>query len=228
MHSDESNDINTKSSTTFKTFIYNNFREDVVERLFKQRKMIEKNKKFEEFVWCWTGYFDKSVLRGKVMREVFQNGRHLYITCIVTAQYLMDLSPSIRSNTDICLSLAENVHANKEKLHKVFFGFFESYRDFNSVFTACTQNYEALVMDLTKHSNNIEDCVFWYKAPMPVPPFRIGNDIYFKLSSNNRSSKDDDESTILTKVSKPKRIRRVQKCDEYGNKVVLKTRTGYR
>lgn len=208
-----------------KPFIYNTFREDVVKELFnQQRKMIEKKGEVRRVCLVLDDLlFDKQVLRGKVMREVFQNGRHLYITCIVTAQYLMDIGPSIRSNCDICLALAENVHANKEKLYKVFFGFFDSYRDFNSVFTACTQNYEALVMDLTRHSNDVEDCVFWYKAPMPVPPFKIGNSIYFKLSRGTKP-REDDESTIVSKVAKPKRIRRVTKCDEYGNKIVLKVR----
>lgn len=204
-----------------KTFIFKKFREDKVHEIFKQQRiMIEKGGQIRRVCLVLDDLlFDRSVLRGKAMREVFQNGRHLYITCICTCQYLFDVGPSIRSNCDICLALAENVHKNKEKLYQTFFGFFDTYRDFNSVFTSCTQNFEALVMDLTRHSNEINDCVFWYKAPMPVPPFRIGNDIYFRLSSGSKPRSDDDESIVTLVDKKKKRIRTVTKCDEYGNKL---------
>ena len=204
-----------------KTFIYNKFREDKLRELFKQQRiMIEKGGTIRRVCLVLDDLmFDRSVMRSKIMREVFMNGRHLYITCICTCQYLFDIGPSIRSNCDICLALAENVNKNKEKLYHTFFGFFDNFRDFNSVFSACTDNYEALVMDLTRHSNKIEDCVFWYKAPMPVPPFKIGNEIYFRLSSGSKK-RSDDESLIETKLEKKKRrIRVVTKCDEYGNKL---------
>ena len=81
----------------------------MLKELFKQqRKMIEKNKEIRRVCLVLDDLlFDKSVLRGKVMREVFQNGRHLY-NLHRNSSYRW-IQSRIRSNTDICLSLAENV-----------------------------------------------------------------------------------------------------------------------
>ena len=219
-------------------FIYPSWNEKVIKNLFEQqKKMLKKGSAIKHVcLVCDDLMYDKKLMRGKTMREIFQNGRHYHITLICTAQYLFDLDPSQRSNTDICLCLAENVHSNKEKLFKTFFGFFENYRDFDSVFRACTEDYEALVMDLCNNptSNNLSHTVFWYKANLALPPFKVGNPAYFLISNkmNNRQSKDN--STLITtdqSTYRPRRrnIKVVTKSDEYGNRVKAKTtRTFYK
>ena len=62
--------------------------------------------------------YDKSVLKSSAMREIFLNGRHLHIAMIICAQYVMDLSPDLRTNVDYIYAMRENIIANRAKLHK--------------------------------------------------------------------------------------------------------------
>ena len=38
----------------------------------------------------------------------------------------------------------------------------------------CTENYECLVLDNTGPTNQINECVYWWKAKIDLPPFKIG------------------------------------------------------
>ena len=49
---------------------------------------------------------------------------------------------------------------------------------------ACTENYECLVLDNTSKSNKIEDCVFWYKAPIRKG-FKIGSPRLWEFHGKN-------------------------------------------
>jgi hypothetical protein len=102
------------------------------------------------------------------------NGRHWKIFFMLTMQYCMDLSPDLRSNVDYVFVLREPVIKNRQRLYENFFGIFPTFNTFQQVFDSCTENYECLVLDNTSKSNRIEDCVFYYKAPMRKG-FKIGS-----------------------------------------------------
>jgi len=55
---------------------------------------------------------------------------------------------------------------------------------FCQVMNACTENYECLVLDNTSKSNKIEDCVYYYKAPIRKG-FRIGSEAMWQYHQNN-------------------------------------------
>ena len=119
--------------------------------------------------------FDKKVLKGQAVRDLFMNGRHLRVTYINAMQYLMDMGPDLRSQVDYCFALRENIISNKIKLWKFFFGGFNNFDDFCSVFDACTENNECIVIDNTVKSNNVSDMVFWYKAEFELPKYSLGD-----------------------------------------------------
>ena len=48
--------------------------------------------------------------------------------------------------------------------------------------TACTENYECLVLDNSSKSNKIEDVVYWYKAKFPIKKFKVGGKKLWKWS----------------------------------------------
>jgi hypothetical protein len=100
----------------------------------------------------------------------------------------MDLSPDLRANVDYVFVLRENVIQNRERLYKSFFGVFPTFDMFCQVMNACTENYECLVLDNTSKSNRIEDCVFYYKAPIRTG-FRIGSDAMWQYHAKNYNPK---------------------------------------
>ena len=125
--------------------------------------------------------YNKPVLKTKVIRELFLNGRHRHVGLILAAQYCMDLGPELRSNLDVVICCRESIKSNREKLYKNFFGLFGTYDEFSRTMDATTSNYECLVLINNVASNDISKCIFWYKADPGVPQFRIGCDRFWRL-----------------------------------------------
>jgi hypothetical protein len=125
--------------------------------------------------------YDKQVMKSKTMRNLFMNGRHYKCFFLAAVQWLMDLGPDLRTQVDYVFALRENILSNRERLYKYFFGIFPKYEDFSRVFDACTANYECLVIDNTVNSNDVEDCIFWYKASADIPDFRMCAPVYWEL-----------------------------------------------
>lgn len=181
------------------------------------------------FVFMDDCMYDKKVLKSKTMRDLFMNGRHLKLTFCFAVQYLMDMGPDLRSQVDYVICTREMIISNKMKLWKYFYGMFEKYDDFSKVMDKCTENYSTLVMDNTSKSNAIEDCIFWYRADIDTPPFRLGGEVFWKLSAQHaksthekqldawaRDEEDEYEGALGCQNKKKERIV-VQVEDAFGN-----------
>ena len=157
-------------------FIYGDYDREAIERVLDRQKGILMQHKplSPAFLLLDDCMYDRKFMKDTCIRQCFMNGRHWKIFFMLTMQYCMDLTPDLRANVDYVFILRENVIQNREKLYKAFFGIFPTFDMFNQVMTACTENYECLVLDNTSKSNRIEDCVFWYKAGVRKN-FRIGS-----------------------------------------------------
>ena len=98
---------------------------------------------------------------------------------------------------------------------------FEKYDDFAKVMDKCTENHACIVMDNTTGSCNVEECIFWYKASIDLPEFKIGKPAYWKLSNDYMKTEEDkrreelDEMEEKQSRSEPKkRISMVQIEDQ--------------
>lgn len=166
-------------------FIYNEFDKDAVEKLIRrQRRLCKLGKPQKVFLVLDDCMFDKKVMREKCIRQLFMNGRHWGIFLVVTSQYVADAGPEIRGNCDYVFVLRENIQQNRERLWRMFFGIFPTLEAFNEALTACTEDYQCLVLDNTAKSNKIEDCVFWYKAKIR-DNFRMGSPLLWHYHSKN-------------------------------------------
>lgn len=156
--------------------IYGDYDVSAVERIMEmQRDMWRAGRGYECLLILDDCCYDKKILKSKVIREIFMNGRHRRMTLILSAQYVMDLPPDLRTQVDYVFALRENVRQNRERLHKQFFGFFDSYRDFAKTMDSCTANFECMVCDnKTSKTNLITDCIKWYKASLDLPAFKVG------------------------------------------------------
>ena len=119
--------------------------------------------------------FRKNLTRSELFGELACNGRHWKIVMIVTCQYIMQLDPVLRQNLDYVLVLRESIPRSMQKLYQEFFGIFRKRDDFYKVLSACTENYECLVLDKTKPTNEIQSVVHWYRADVNLPPFVFGS-----------------------------------------------------
>ena len=180
---DESNEV--LSSIIPRTLIYSDFNEDVIEKIMQeQRKRIRqgKPKRYVLLVMDDCGYDAKTIFKSKIIKNLFYNGRHMFISLIMTLQYIMDIPTEFRTNIDVCISLRENIGANRERLYKYFYGQFPNLTSFNLAMDACTSNYGALVTanNLTL-STELNESVFWFRAPADVPRVRLGHESLWRL-----------------------------------------------
>ena len=172
--------------------IYADFTHSKLERLLAvQRELIRQGKRRSVLLIMDDCLYQKGVLRSVAMRDLFFNGRHLNVGLICACQYLMDIGPEMRTNIDYLFSMRESTISNRQKLHKFFFGQFARFVEFDRVMNACTQSYSALTMDATIATTKSEECIFWYRASMNVPEFRLGRPVIWKLSE--RYQKSDEE-----------------------------------
>lgn len=174
-------------------FIYGDYEREAIERVLdRQKSLVSKGKETGAFILLDDCMYDRKFMKDICIRQCFMNGRHWKLFFMLTMQYCMDLTPDLRANVDYVFILRENVIQNREKLYKSFFGIFPNFDMFNQVMTACTENYECLVLDNTSKSNKIQDCVFWYKAKIRQN-FRIGSPALWNYHKKNYNPNHERE-----------------------------------
>lgn len=183
------------------TFIYNDFDKGAVERLVSRQRQLRKQGKAGD-VFCVLDdcLYDKRILREKVIRQLFMNGRHWGVFMIVLAQYMLDLGPDLRTNIDYVFILREPIRANREKLWKAFGGIFPTFEAFSATMDAVTADYGCLVIDNTSKSNDISDVAFWYKAN-PSRDFKLGSKAFWRFHEAkydpNHDEREDPAATSM-------------------------------
>ena len=203
------------------SWIYSSFSASKLDHMLNvQRELVKKKAQRSLFVVMDDCMYDKKVLKGVGIRDLFMNGRHLNVTLLNAVQYVMDMGPDLRTQVDYVFALRENIMCNKSKLWKYFFGMFDRYDDFCKVMDKCTEDHGCIVMDNTR-GTSLSDSIFWYRADIDLPPFRMGKEVYWKLSDRYRRSQkeiDDmeDELDVLDSVKEKKDAKRISvvHCEE--------------
>jgi len=195
-------------------FVYNQFDPDVVERVIEvQKAAIARDNKdgvtrrHDMFMIMDDCMYDRSVLREKCMRQVFMNGRHWHISLLLTAQYMMDMPPDIRTNVDYVFVLRENVIQNRRKLYDSFFGVFPTFPDFCAAMDACTEDNNCMVLDNTCSSNRLEDCIFFYKASMEHAGLRLCAPAAWALHDRHFDPRHEEPRRTVRLTAAPPRRR---------------------
>lgn len=173
-------------------YIFNDFEKSAIERLVSRQRQLKK-KGFSNTVFLILDdcLYDRKILREKILRWILMNSRHFNIFCLITAQYMLDLGPDLRTNIDYVFILRENIRSNREKLWKAFGGIFPTFDQFNATMDHVTANYGCLVIDNTSKSNNIEDVAFWYVAN-PNRNFKMGSAAFWRYHDAKYDPKHDE------------------------------------
>lgn len=181
--------------------VFDNFEPSKLETMLRmQRNLSKKHKMRNMFIIMDDCMYDKKVLSGVAVRDLFMNGRHLNISFFNCMQYMMDMQPCLRAQIDYLFTLRENIIENRTRLWKYFFGMFGSYAEFSRVMDQCTENYSALVLDMTAKTNKIEDCVFWYRADAMDVDYFMGSKTYCRLSDVSRKTAEELEEEERQKL----------------------------
>ena len=125
--------------------------------------------------------FDEKLWKNKTMLDLHFNQRHIDVQVVFSVQYVLSIKPDVRSNIDYVFAFNEKISKNRQKLYENFFGVFADYRSFDKTMRACTQNYECLVLDNTQPNSDLDKTVFYYKAPLNLPSFKVGRSVFHEL-----------------------------------------------
>lgn len=185
-------------------FIHDECTPELLDNVIKRQKIIKKRQNKEIAMYGKSNIdtraclllddcmYDNSWQREKNIRYLFFNGRHLDTSLILSLQFVLGIPPSYRSNVDYVFICREPIISNQKRLFESFAGIFSTFELFQSVLNQCTNNYEVLVISNNTRSNNISDVVFWYKAQIDLPPFKIGSREMWALSDEHCKNDSDD------------------------------------
>lgn len=184
-----------EAASTFREFIpecfvYDKIDIHVAEKLVQYARIMEKTCDRPRHVLLlvddclgFTGTKDKHPFEHPVFRDIVYNQRHLKLTFAVSLQYTMSIKPCMRTQVDYAFVFQDTNHDNRTKMWKYFFGVFEDLNSFTQTLQKCTVNHECLVMDNVSNTGKIEDNLYYYKAQLNLPPYRLSRDIYWYLST---------------------------------------------
>jgi hypothetical protein len=148
-------------------FIHKTWTPDIVDKIVAaQQALGDRVKEFPCLLVFDDCLFDPKFSKDISTRNLYMNGRHANITVVCAGQYMLDLPPAIRTNTDYVFVLADNNRSNREKIFKNFGGAFRSFRAFDEVMRKCTEDHHCLVLDNQTTSNTLADCIAYYKATL--------------------------------------------------------------
>ena len=160
--------------------------------------------------------FDERLWKNKTMLYLLFNQRHVDIQVVFTVQYVLSIKPDIRSNIDYVFAFNEKITKNRQKLYENFFGVFTNYASFEKTFRACTQNFECLVLDNTQQSNNLNDTVFYFKADINLPPFKVGRPKFHELDKYLRVKGGKKRPVVPMMVSQSSKHSRGDEPEDTG------------
>lgn len=110
--------------------------------------------------------FDDSWQKSSEMREIWYNGRRLKLLTVLTLSYCLGLKICTRNNIDWVFLFKENIQANRKRLYEYFGAMVPDFDGFSKILNEITQDYGCLAIHLWSKSQEIEDCMFWYKVDL--------------------------------------------------------------
>lgn len=129
---------------------------------------------------------DTKWCRNTDIKFIFYNGRHAKITFFLCMQHPLGIPPSLRTQSDYVFIFNDENIENRKKIYAQYCGMFPSFAIFNKVMRDITGNYCCLVVDNTNpRAEHINEKVFWYKAPVSIPKFRLCVDELWQNNDQN-------------------------------------------
>ena len=136
---------------------------------------------------------DPKLFTKPLFQSYYKNGRHWKMMHILSLQYCLDIKPVIRTNIDYSFILRETSKKNRKSLYENYASAVESQQEFETLMDALTTDYCSMVIVNYNTSNNIEDCIRWYKADLDrTKQFKFGCDDFWMFNNDRLDSNYED------------------------------------
>ena len=175
------------------TFVYNKLDEDKIHQFIKRQKISKQHLTNPWAVLLLDDCTDDPKLFNKpLFHSLYKNGRHWKMWYILSLQYCMDIKPVIRTNIDGTFILREPNLKNRRNLWENYASIIPDFSMFCDIMDQITDDYTALYINNTLQSNNLEDCIFWYKGKIPPANWRFGSKDFWQFHNKryDKSYKD--------------------------------------
>lgn len=136
--------------------------EKVVE--FQRKNWIKSDKKSRMVLIMDDCMSDKKFLYHKVIRKLFLEARHYGILFLLCTQYFMDVPKGLRANVEYVSFGPDNNIETRKNMYKTFFGFFPTFKEFDTIFKKYTSNYSVIFIKPAGRSYEIKDNMYFYKS----------------------------------------------------------------
>ncbi len=163
-----------------KSKITPNFNNDLINEIFeRQKKLIEYDKYGDNELLIIlddvVNMEDSGRNNIKLLSRLFTLSRHFHISIILNTQYIKsDIYPPImRDNTDICIVFLQNNKDNKKLIKDTWLSTDDTNDGIILLDTIPNENHRALVIDITKTTNNYDEFVYYYTANPINPQWRF-------------------------------------------------------
>lgn len=127
---------------------------------------------------------DTKFLKKPIIKDIYKNSRHYCSYHILSLQYAMDIDSSIRTNVNGVFIFRESRKDMREKLFKYYASCIPTQSEFNQIMDELTEDYTCVYIDYTSKSNNMEDCIFYYKVDINSIPkgWKMGCEEYWNYA----------------------------------------------
>lgn len=147
-------------------FVDNEYDTSVIDK-FKQRQKIAK-KHLKHNAWACLIVDDctddPKQLKTKQMNDIFRNGRHWKTLFILSLHYALDVPKKIRTSIDGTFILRNPLLVDRKILYENYASIIPTFKQFCEIMDVITDDFTALYIHNSTNSNDLKDCVFYYKA----------------------------------------------------------------
>lgn len=164
-------------------FIFNDYDEAKITEFIKRQKIASEHLPNPWAVMVLDDCTDDPRIFNKPLQNgLYKKGRNWKMLYILSLQFAMDIKPNIRTNIDGTFILREPLESNREKLYRNYASIIPTYELFCVIMDELTEDYHALYIHNATTSNRWQDCVFYWKAPIPPKNWKLGCPEYWDFN----------------------------------------------
>ena len=184
-------------------YIYDELDENEIIKFIKRARLVtnlhQKNNSINPYsaLICDDVSDDSQLLNKRIFKQIMKKSRHWSTLFMFAMQYPADLKPTLRGNFNYVFIMKEDVEKSKRSIHENYATVISDYRDFEDILSQITEDYTALVIDKNNKTNKLEDCIFFYKAPYPIPHYQCGCTEFREKAKKEHNYKYDAVDEIL-------------------------------
>lgn len=164
-------------------FIFNEYDEEKLHDVVKRQKIAREHL---QNPWCAVILDDvtdsPAVFRKPLQQGLYKKGRHYNFLYILALQYSLDVPPAVRGNTDFCFIFRDPLLKNRKTLYENYCSVIPDFDTFAALMDQLTGDYQALCIINSTTTNNWQDCVYYWKAPIPPKGFKLGCPEYWQYA----------------------------------------------